>query len=222
VAGVTAPADGSIPADAASRLRHVRWLGGASGAGKTTLARRLADENGLRVYDTDAAMLEHANRLTERQAPLLHAFAAMSMDERWVERPPEEMLATFHWFAGEGFSAIVDDLAELAPKPVIAEGFRLLPDLVAPLAAPGRAVWLLPTPAFRRAAFEASGRLWSIAGRTSDPDRALASLLARDALFTERLRDDTRRLALPALIVDGSVSEDEALAQVSRLLGIST
>jgi hypothetical protein len=36
---------------------------------------------------------------------------------------------------------------------VIAEGFRLLPDVVAPhLAGADHAVWLLPTPQFRRAA----------------------------------------------------------------------
>jgi hypothetical protein len=203
------------------RLRHVRWLAGASGAGKTTLARRLAAEHGLRVYDTDAAMRDHVGRLTQGEAPLLHAFVAMSMDERWVDRSPEEMLATFHWYAGDGFAAIVDDLLALAPEPVIAEGFRLLPDLVAPLAAPGSAVWLLPTPAFRRAAFETSGRLWSIAGRTSDPDRALANLLARDALFTERLRADVQRLGLVALTVDTDDAEDAVFARVRQLLGLA-
>jgi hypothetical protein len=32
-----------------SRLRHVYWIGGASGSGKSTIARRLADKHGLRL-----------------------------------------------------------------------------------------------------------------------------------------------------------------------------
>ncbi|MEV4622381.1 hypothetical protein AB0J74_27155 [Asanoa sp. NPDC049573] len=69
---------------------------------------------------------------------------------------------------------------------VVPESFRLLPELLAPLLADTRhSVWLIPTPEFRWAALESRGGLWQIAGRTSDPDRALANLLERDRLFTE-------------------------------------
>src|SRR4029077_3263572 len=96
------------------------------------------------------------------------------MDERWVSRSPETMLETFHWFRGEGFGLIVDDLIRLPDaEGVIAEGFRLLPRLVAPLlAVPGHAVWLCPTPGFRRAAFTSRGSLFPIAVKTRDTDRA--------------------------------------------------
>src|SRR5580704_1584547 len=75
---------------------------------------------------------------------------------------------------GEGFGLIVEDLLRLGREPgVIAEGFRLLPRLVKPLlAVPGHAVWLLPTPEFRRAAFDSRGSSWEIARKTSDPERA--------------------------------------------------
>jgi hypothetical protein len=57
------------------------------------------------------------------------------------------MLETFHWFRGEGFGLIIDDLLRLpVDTGVIAEGFRPLPHLVTPLLTkPSRAVWLLPT-----------------------------------------------------------------------------
>ena len=92
------------------RLAHVRWLGGGSGAAKSTVARELARRCGVDVYDTDAAMADHARRLDPERAPLLQRFLAMSMDERWVLRDPAEMLETFHWFAGEGFDLVVADL----------------------------------------------------------------------------------------------------------------
>src|SRR4051794_27095743 len=177
-------------------LRNVYWIGGGSGAGKSTIARRLAARYGLRLYATDDVMAEHAGRSTSQGSPMLSEFIAMDMDERWVNRSPQTMAATFHWFRGDGFDLIVDDLLRLPPRPaVIVEGFRLLPHLVQPLLEdPSHAVWLLPTPDFRRVAFDSRGSTWQIARKTGDPERALANLLERDRLFTERLAEEIRRL----------------------------
>ncbi len=201
------------------RLSHVCWIGGGSGAGKSTVARRLAARHGLVLYSADDAMAGHAGRVTPGESPLLSAFTAMDMDQRWLNRSPDVMLETFGWFGGEGFGLIVEDLLGLAGKPVIAEGLRLLPRLVKPLlASPGQAVWLLPTPAFRRSAFGSRGSLWEIAGKTSDPPVALRNLLERDRMFTERLADQTRRLRLPAIEVDTTMSVGALDAQVEAVL----
>ncbi|MWA04120.1 hypothetical protein F8568_027810 [Actinomadura sp. LD22] len=203
-------------------LPHVYWIGGGSGAGKSTIARRIAERHGFRVYATDDAMPEHARRTAPGDSPFLSGFKAMDMDERWVNRTPETMLETFHWFRGEAFEAIVEDLSRLPREPcVIAEGFRLLPRLVKPLlAAPGRAVWLLPTPAFRRAALDRRGSTWDIAGRTGDPERALRNLLDRDRMFTDRVRDETRSLGLRGIEVDLAMTEDELADRVTAALGL--
>ena len=66
------------------RLRHVYWIGGGSGAGKSTIARRVAAERGLRLSSTDDVMPDHPERSTPEDCPLLHEFMAMGMDERWV------------------------------------------------------------------------------------------------------------------------------------------
>jgi hypothetical protein len=205
-----------------ARLRHVYWIGGGSGAGKSTMARRVADRHGLRVYATDDAMPDHDGRFTQQEAPLLSRFKAMDMDERWVNRPPEVMLESFHWFQGELFGLIVEDLLRLPAEPgVIAEGFRLLPRLVKPLlAAPGHAVWLLPTPGFRRVAFASRGSLWKIAGKTSDPDRALRNLLERDQMFTALLGEETKRLELAAIKIDTTMTEDDLTERVTEIFGL--
>ncbi|GGM06758.1 hypothetical protein ACFFX1_27320 [Dactylosporangium sucinum] len=201
-------------------MRHVYWIGGGSGAGKSTVARALAARHGLRLYATDDVMAEHARRCPPADCPCLARFAAMSMDERWLLRTPRTMLETFHWYRGEGFHLVEADLRAV-PQPVVAEGFRLLPSLVRPLLGePHRAVWLLPTPRFRRAAFEHRGGLWQIAGRTSDPERALRNLLERDRMFTERLRAETAELGLRAIEVDGSLTSDELTTAVEEALGL--
>lgn len=204
----------------AAQLEQVLWIGGGSGAGKSTVTKRLAAEYGLQVYATDDAMSRHAALLTAEQAPHLARFRAMSMDERWLDRPPDVMLDTFHWFQGEGFNLIVDDLLRLpCAPPVVAEGFRLLPHLVAPLLTDVRkAVWLLPTPAFRRAAIDSRRTTWNIASRTTDPARALDNLLARDQLFTARLGVQARQLGLHVVDVDIHTTQDALVTHVAELL----
>ncbi|WLW57075.1 class I SAM-dependent methyltransferase [Streptomyces sp. YU58] len=210
-------------AELRARLRHVRWIGGGSGGGKSTTARRLARRHGWRLYATDDVMADHARRTTPEQAPLLHEFMAMDMDERWVDRSPDVMLETFHWFHGEGFGLIVEDLLRLPPEPdVVVEGFRLLPRLVQPLlAAPEQAVWLLPTPGFRQAAFRSRtvpGE--GFVGRTGDPATAARNLAARDELFTRRLQEETARLRLHTVQVDTTMTEDDLAERVSAVFRV--
>ncbi len=205
-------------------LRDVYWIGGGSGAGKSTVARRLADRHGLRLYATDDMMAGHGGRMRPEESPFLREFAAMDMDERWVSRSPQAMLETFHWFRGEGFGLITEDLLDLlgTGPGVIAEGFRLLPRLVRPLLAdPQHAVWLLPAPGFRRAAFEGRDLPLQFWQRTSDPERALRNLLERDRLFTGRLREEASRLGLPVIDVDSTVTEDELVRRVAKTFGLN-
>jgi 2-phosphoglycerate kinase len=196
------------------------WIGGGSAAGKSTIARRIAVQHGLSVYSTDDVMADHARRSSREDCPLLHEFMAMDMDERWVNRTPKTMLETFHWFRGEGFNMIVEDLLSFPRDPgIVVEGFRLLPHFVKPLlSVPNRAVWLLPTPEFRRAVIESrGGTAWGFLAKTSDPERALRNLLERDRMFTEILREETSRLGLAAIDVDITTTEDDLVRQVTGL-----
>jgi len=202
------------------QLQHVYWIGGGSGAGKSTIARRIAAQHGLRVYATDDVMADHARRSTPEDAPLLHTFMALDMDERWVNRPPKALLETFHWFQGEGFNLIIEDLLCLPREPgVIVEGFRLLPRLVRPLlSVPAHAVWLLPKPAFRQAVVESrGGAAWGFLGKTTDPERALRNLLERDRMFTDILRQQTALLEVPAIEVDATMTEDALAKRLTEM-----
>ncbi len=147
----------------------------------------------------------------------------MDMDERWVNRSPDEMVKTFPWFAGEGFDLIVDDLLTLLPgPPILVEGFRLLPRLVAPLLRqPYQAVWLVPTPAFRRTAFDRRGFTWEIPSKTSQPEHALSNLLLRDQLFTEEVVKQATGLHSRVIEVDGTQGIEAMTTDVAHSLRIS-
>ena len=166
-------------------------------------------------------MADHDKRSSSDEAPYLARFRAMTMDERWLNRSPETMLETFPWFRGEGFDLIVEDLLAMPPEPALVEGFRLLPHLLKPLlAVPTHAVWLLPTPEFRRRALNSRGTQWTIASKTSAPERALQNLLERDRMFTERLRAETLRLDLPMIDVDTSMTVDDLAERVTDAFGL--
>lgn len=201
------------------RLWHVRFIGGGSGGGKSTVARHLAGTYGLQVYDAEQ-FSSYVPRTTPADAPLLHAFLAMDMDERWLNRSPQIMVETFHGFHGEQFDLVVEDLLAL-PKvpPILVEGFTLRPRLVAPLLSePHQAVWLIPTPEFRRAAFDSRGSTWDIPNKTSDPERALTNLLARDELFTHQVFEEATALGLPIIRVDPSLRIDDLVNRVAAVL----
>ena len=206
----------------AEQLQNVRFIGGGTGSGKSTLARRLAAKYDFAVYHTDP-LSRYADRLSVDHAPLLHSFLAMDMDERWLNRPPDVMRDTFHGFCGEGFHLVVDDLLALpTSRFVLAEGFMLLPRLVAPLLSHSRqAVWLIATPEFRRMAFDSRGSTYSIAGKTSDPEGALANLLARDQIFTEDIATEATALDLPLVEVDIGTSVDDLEGQVAEALDLA-
>lgn len=204
-------------------LAGVRWIGGGPGAGKTTVARRLAKRYGFHLYVADDALQGRGEWLNRPEYPLTQAFMAMDMDQRWVRRSPKEMFRTFHRFQGEGFDVIVDDLRALAGggTGVIAEGLSLIPRLVAPLLTTKRqAVWLIPTSEFSRDAIEARGGKWSIAGRTSDPERALANLRERDELFGRDLRRQVAELGLRALVIDGTDAADAVVRRVADVFDL--
>ena len=204
------------------RLRHIRWIGGGSGAGKSTIAGLLAEEYGLHLYHCDDTQSAHTARSNAADHPMLHAFLALTMDERWVKRTPEEMFHTFHGFHGEGFGLILEDLLDLpTDMPVLVEGYKLLPCLVSPLLSRSdQAIWLVPTPEWRRTALSRRDSLWSIAGRTSDPETALVNILARDALYTEEVKRQAAALQLPTIEVDGSATVDELVERAAYCLGI--
>lgn len=188
------------------------------------IAGQLAADHGLRLYSCDAMGSEHIRRSNPVDDPLLHAFLGMDMDERWVNRPPSVMLKTFHGFQGEGFDLILEDLLAMPEgTPILAEGFKLLLRLVSPLLTrPDQAVWLLPTPEVRRSVFDSRGSTWTIPRKTSDPEKALANLLARDGLFTDELVNEAAALRLRVIEVDGAVSLAGVMKKVAESLGLGT
>ncbi len=133
------------------------------------------------------------------------------------------MLETFHWFRGEAFDLIIDDLLQISTDTgVIVEGFRLLPSLVKPLLlASNRAIWLLPSAEFRESVVEQRGEFRSgFLAKTSNPERALENLLNRDRMFTDRLRYQIKDLELSSIEVNPAIDTADVTRAVAEMLGL--
>jgi hypothetical protein len=191
------------------------WIGGATDAGKTTQARRLALMHTLSLYECDRADAAQHERLAAT-SPSWRAFLEEGLDERWVQPTPEALrdraLASF----AARFPLILEDLKTLERRgrPVLVEGFCLTPDLVAPhLDDPRRAIWLMPSEAFKRASWLARGKpSWK--DKVADPERGARNLFERDLLLAREIERQAEAQAFATLIVDGTVSEDTLTAEL--------
>jgi hypothetical protein len=197
-------------------LSHVLWIGGSTCSGKSSIAGILGQEYRLPVYHYDRHERLHIARMTPEEYPLYTSAIAGTMDERWVQRTPEQMYRGVVGSWAERFRLVVDDLMLIQGEPfVIAEGPGLFPGLVAPLLwSPHQAIWLVSSDdVIRRVR---ATRPTAIRDETSDPDRAIENIIARDTMFASHIREEARKLDLKTLEIDWTHSLAETAALVEK------
>ncbi|MBY8880535.1 hypothetical protein [Actinacidiphila acidipaludis] len=209
----------------AERLTHVRWIAGGTAAGKSALARVLAERHGLAVYDGDRA--EHAwlSRTDPRRHPHLTAARNRPPGANWRGRTAEEVFSTMASLHGETVGFLVEDLLALAADRVtVVDYFGILPRHLAPLLLDrSHAVFLLPTPQFRRAALTARYADPARARATwgdQDPAATLAKRLARDALWDQEVRMQAGRIGLTTVEIDGGEPVTALADRVESAFGL--
>ena len=189
-------------------LAHVLWIGGPQGSGKSSIARELSRRFDLQLYAIDARTWVHEDRMPRTE------FSSRSMDERWVDARPQQMVEWFLTTSRHRFRLVLEDLAALPDAPgVVVEGPQLFPPSVAAvLRDKAQALFLLPRPEdMRQRLLERGGLLG-----TSDPDRARANAIERDLLIAEAFERDVHTLELPYLRVDAPL--DEMIERAARAL----
>ena len=200
-----------------SKLAHVLWIGGPPDCGKTTIAQELGQKYELTVYHFDRHEPSHFSRADALRHPALYAAHPdrMTTEDRWLGSSPEQMARDTIQSWTERFGMAVDDLLELpATSPIIAEGPGLFPECVAPLILDRtRALWLVPTPAFKRDSAmcrDKPGSRWE----TSDPERAQRNLIQRDLLMGEHIQRTAAALGPNVYVVDGTVGLEQMTRRV--------
>lgn len=199
------------------RLAHVLWIGGPPDSGKTTIAGEIGARHRLAVYHFDRHEPAHFTRADPVLHPFLYAAHPdrMTTETRWLGSAPEAMAHDTIASWTERFAMALDDLLALPDDaPIIAEGPGMFPECVAPLLhEPGRALWLVPTPAFKRASAirrDKPGNRWE----TSDPALAQQNLIERDLLMGEHVLRTAASLGLAVYLIDGSIDLDGMIERV--------
>ena len=195
-------------------LGNALWIGGGQWAGKSTVAHLLAVRYGVTAYHYDYHDARaHNDRRIVRRIAL--GEPEPDPDAVWVDPTPEEMAATTLAGFPARFEWALDDLRALVSgRPIIAEGWGLRPELVAPIVdSPGRMVVMVPTQEFRRQQLRALPRAATFHHQVRDPVRAQQNRLDRDVLIAQDAVDSARCLGIRVIEVDGS-RDAEAVADI--------
>lgn len=197
-------------------LRNALWIGGGQWAGKSTVARLLAMRYGVTAYHYDLHDARaHNDRRIARRVRTGTAVHDPEPEWVWVQRTPEAMATETLAGFPERFEWALDDLRALVSgRPIIAEGWGLRPELVAPLLdSPQRMVVLVPTAAFRSQQVQTLPRAAALGVPVSDPARAQANRLARDILVADDAVRSAQRLGMRVIHIDGTL-DAEAVAEL--------
>lgn len=180
----------------------------------------LAEKYGITAYHHDYHNARsHYARWVEKRARAGEPLDGPGPEWMWVERTPREMadeLIGEHF--PQAFEWILDDLRALhSGRPILAEGWGLRPELVAPLVdSPRRMVVMVPTEEFRRHQERTLERARTLVGRElSDPERAQRNRVGRDRLVGEHVVANARELGIRVIEVDGSLDAHGVAALVA-------
>lgn len=199
-------------------LRAALWIGGGQWAGKSTVARILAYRYGVTAYHFDYHDARgHRDRLIASQLRRGVPLAEQDPDQAWVNTTPEQMAAEALAGFPARFEWALDDLRALVSgRPVIAEGWGLRPELVAPIIdSPARMLVMVPSGEFRLRQARDLPRATVISAAVTEPDRAQRNRLARDQIVADDAARSARRLGIRVIEVDGSQDADEVASLVA-------
>jgi hypothetical protein len=186
------------------------WVGGAQGAGKTTLCWRLSRLHDLPLHRVDLWTYDHQARMPAGE-PL----------DKQLARGPDAAADAFESTSRLRLDLVLDDILarDLGEVPALVEGPQLMPGFAEQIP-PGWGVWLVPDPErTRQVRSERRAREEALAGRPAAGRSRAERLSQRDALLAGRIRAGATLAGRPVIEVPPAPDWPAVAAAVEGALG---
>jgi 2-phosphoglycerate kinase len=199
-------------------VRHptVFLIGGAPGAGKTTLGRALAYRLDATSLTADDLLTAAKAVTTPRSHPGLHIMAAVNSIEYFTTSSVDQLAADAtvqHEAIWPAIEEVIRRRAASGP-PIVIDGWFLQPKKVAELNLDGViSFWLVADPAVLQ---ERERRNVGFFGRSANPEQMLQNFLERSFWYNDLIRRQATELGLHILHQDGHASVDALCAMAMK------
>lgn len=193
---------------------HVLLVGGAPGAGKTTLAEAVAGELGWRWLPGDALVTAMRGVAGADTHPDLHLSGPGGHVEYFTDGPADKLVAdaiALQSAAWGGFRNVIRFHARYGPAVVI-DSWTFAPGFVAELdLANVTGVWIVIDPDVLE---EREAPPPGYVDPSPDPEQRRANFLHRSLWCNDFVEREATRLGLPVLRQDGTTAVDTHVAEI--------
>ena len=221
--------DTELIAQAQAKLsghRHVYWIVGGAGSGKSTICRALSERFGIPVYDMDAQVYgAYHSRFSPKRHPVNSAWSASENGLSWLLSMTWPQFNHFNQAAlAEYLDLLAQDLSGMAPDvELLIDGGISNPALAAQVI-PAHQMVCLENPGLSGAqVWEGSEprlAMKSMVGALEEPSNAWARFLDFDAHITETIHKECLATGIPIIMWQPSDAVAIVAARAAEMLGI--
>lgn len=202
-------------------LSEVYWIGGMPASGKSTVARRLAEQLDLPVYHLDIHEPEHLGQITTERQPNWW----FSIHEKYLTFPTARLTEILLAECEERMAFVFKDVRNHQTVSLLAEGAAFLPGILQREGVQARrALFLILDPDARASRWESlrSATRTSVLSDYDDPEAAWATWMERDKLVSQVIAEQARAAGMGLLEIEAEASVDAVSSAVMEHFGVTS
>lgn len=192
-------------------------IGGSPCSGKSTFAKKYAEEFGYQYISTDDYLQKHINESSASE-PILHQWKTEpwhSLLRRNSNIQFEEMISFYEL---EWRYLLPELKAIINQKNVILEGCAFLPSIVNQFFKEANVLYLIPSKSFQVEQYKLRTWINDILNNAEDKALTFERWMERDHLFSNYIKEKTQQFHYPVYINDGTIDLNQMYHQLVRMI----
>ncbi len=200
--------------------KKIYVIGGSPCGGKSTVAKEIAKEFGLRHFEADEYFEVCVRKAAADGKKQAIRQATIYGTEKWRKNPvlqTQEELALYR----EVFPYMLEEFEKIETT-VIAEGVVFLPELVQEAFGEDIPyVCMIPKPMVQRARYKERTWVWEVVKICESPKQAFCHWMERDVLFGQYVGRTASQRGIPVFYTDDTISIREQKQKILDILGVT-